>query len=283
MTLFHIAADVIREAAGRRYLAAVFGLIAFAQIVLALALDLDVVEGAIVASKFFGNTVGGGNGSSAGAVAAEDHLRPMFRFLSTAVYHLGMLFGVVATGDIAVKSLSPGRVELLLSLPVRRWQALLGIFIGVGGIALAGTVFAVGGFAAVLFWKAEYVTAAPLWGALMAVLGFLVVYSAMLLATSTVRSAALASGVGVVVYLLSMVADEREEVRSWFTAGWGRELAGWLIAPLPRLRTLGKVGRDLAVGEPLDVEMLAPAALAAVAFGAACLVGAVLQIERKDY
>ena len=290
MTLLHIAADVVREAAARRYLAVVFGLIAFAQIALALALDLDVVEGAIVASKLFGSALGGASNGAAtpdgalgGVQHVQDQLRPVFRLLTGAVYHLGMVFGVVATGDIAVKSLSPGRVELLLSLPVRRWELLIGTFLGVGFIALAGAVFAVGGFSAVLFWKAGYFTAAPLWGAVMGVLGFLIVYSAMLLATTIARSAALASGTGILVYLLSVIADDRAEVRSWFTAGWGREVAGWVIAPLPKLRTLGSVGRDLAVGDLVDSIDLVPAGVAAVAFVAACLVAAVLQVERKDW
>ncbi|MCO4762433.1 MAG: ABC transporter permease subunit [Myxococcales bacterium] len=283
MTVLHIAFDVVREAVARRHLAVVFALIAVAQITLAMALDLDIVGGAIVASRLFGSIAEQPSATGGVSVGAEEQLRPVFRVLVGAVYHLGVLFGIVATADIAVKSLSPGRVELLLSLPVRRAELLLGTYLGVALIALAGSIFAVGGFSAVLFWKAGFATTAPFFGALMAVLGFAIVYSAMLLATTVARSAALASGVGLAVYLLSVIADDREEVRSWFTAGWGREVAAWVIAPLPQLRTLGRIGRDIAGGQAFDGAQLAAAAAAAAAFAGACLIAALWQVERRDW
>ncbi len=278
----HIAADVLREATARRYMAVVFGLIALGQVTLALALDLDVVGGAIVTSRFFGNALGGT--ATAGA-AASDQLRPVFAALTGATYHLGLIFGVLATADIAVKSLSPGRVELLLSLPVRRWELMLGTFTGVGLIALGGMLFAVTGFCAVLFWKAGFATYAPVAGALMSVFGFLVVYAVMLLATTLARSAALASAAGFLVYLLSVIADDREEVRSWFTAGWTRELAGWVVAPLPRVRTLGRLARAIGSDglEALWTADAGAAILGAAAFGGACLALAIVRVERKDW
>ncbi len=278
MNVHNVALDVGREAIARRYVAAVAGIILLGQLGVLLALDIDVVEGVIVSTKLFGEAV---KGDSTGSAA--ELMGPVLRALVHLVFHLGTLFGIVATSDIAVRLLSPGRVELALSLPIRRWELAVGIYLGVLVLALVGYVFAVGGFSAILFYKAEFATIAPFIGAVCAALGFATVYATMLFASTLIRSQAVASGAGLSLYIVSLATSNREQVASWFEAGWPRELVGVIIAPLPRLATLVGIGADMATQEQWRLAELAGVTAGAAAFAAACLGGAALVVWWRDY
>lgn len=275
----HVAFDVVREALARRTVLGILVLLALGQIGLGLALDLDVVEGAIVSSRMLGDAIGlGRNGGG-----VREQLRPVFEFMTHAVFHLGMIFGVVVTSDIAARALSPGRVELLLSLPVRRIELVLGIYIGVGLVALGGTLFAVGGFSAVLLWKAGVATPAPLFGAVAAALGFSAVYAAMLLITTIARSPALAAGSGMLLYIVAAATSKREAVLSWFESGWPRDTAAVLLAPLPRLLGLSRIGADLAAGVTFDWgDAILPLGTT-LFFATAALAAAAYVVQGKDW
>lgn len=279
MNVLHIAVDVCREALARRYIAAVAGIIVLGQLGLLLALDIDVVEGVIVSTKLFGDAVN--SGKPAGAAA--EMMGPALRALVYVVFHLGTVFGIVATSDIAVRLLSPGRVELALSLPIARWQLAVGMYIGVLMLALGANVFAVGGFSAILFYKAEFTTVAPFIGAVCGAVGFATVYAPMLLASALIRSQAVASGAGLGLYIVALATSNREQVASWFEAGWPRGIAEVVIAPLPRLATLVGIGADMATEAQWRWAELAGVTAGATLFASACLAAAALVVWWRDY
>ena len=275
----HIARDVVREALARRTIAMMIGLLGVAQVALALALDIDVVEGAIVSSRLFGEALG----ISRNNADAADQMRPLLQTLTHVVFHVGMLFGIVATSDLAARALAPGRVELLLALPVRRVEFVLGTYLGVAVVAAVGTVFAIGGFSAVLLWKVEIATAAPLYGAAAAALGFAAIYAAMLLVTTVARSPALAAGVGMVLYIVSSVTSRREAMLSWFEAGWPRDVAAIVCAPLPRLLGVSELGANLASGGAVDWTEAGIAVATTGLFAAGALAAAAWVVEGRDW
>ncbi len=279
LNIAYVAADVVREALARRSILAILAVLGLGQVGLLVALDIDVVEGAVVSSRLLGELIDLCDvGSSAG-----EAMRPVYRFLGHAVFHLGMIFGVVSTSDLAVRALSPGRVELLLSLPVRRADLVIGTWFGVMAVSLSGAVFAIGGFAAVPGLKVGSASLAPLFGAGAAAVGFGAVYAAMLLATTLVRSAALAGGVGMALYVVATATSARHEVLLAFERGWARDVAGVLLAPLPRLLGVAKAGAALAAGEALDGEELAIALGTTVCFAVACVLLAVHVVQRRDW
>ncbi|MEY3011777.1 MAG: hypothetical protein RIT45_512 [Pseudomonadota bacterium] len=276
---WNVALDVVREALARRTVLGILAALGLGQVGLALALDLDVVEGAIVSSELLGDAIGlakrGGG--------ARDQLRPVFEFMAHAVFHLGMIFGIVATSDIASRALSPGRVELLLSLPVRRIELVLGTYLGVGLVALGGTLFAVGGFSAVLLWKVGVATPAPLLGAVAAAYGFAAVYAAMLLATTLARSPALAAGIGMLLYIVASATSRREAVLSWFERGWPRDVAAVVLAPLPRLLGVSRLGADFAGGNEIPWHEASIALGTTGLFAAAALAAAAWVVQGRDW
>ena len=277
MTVLRVIVDVFREAFARKTILALFVGILLSLVVLALALDLDVVQGAIVAGNLFGTVILGTAGS------ATEKLGPVFKAVTGTVFHMGILFGIVSMSNIAAQLLAPGRVELLLSLPVRRWELVLGTWSGVVAIALLAATFAIGGFSAVLFYKAGFFSFAPVIGASCAAVGFMAVYAVMLFATTLVRSAAVASGSGIGLYLFSLLTSDRATFVSWFSNETVRTVVGILIAPLPRLKTLAAIGMDAAAGEAWQGMELAGVVAGTLAFAAGCVFAASWVVSGRDY
>lgn len=277
MTVLLIAADVVREAFARRYMIALFGAIVLFLVGLTFAVDLEVVEGALAAGRLFGANL------TDAIVPVDVVMRSVFQVLALFTFYIGLLFGIVASADIAPKMLAPGRVELLLSLPVRRPELVVGTYLGVAVIACVTTAFAVGGVSLVLFWKAELVTFAPAVGALMAIVGFLPLYGAMLLATSLVRSSALAAGAGIFLYLAGLVTSDREQFLGWFRDGLVRDALSVVISPLPRLGALADAGAAAASGDGVHWALLLPVLGGALAFAGASVALACFLVSGKDY
>lgn len=276
-TVLTIARDVVREAFASRYMMVLFALIAVALMVLSFSLNLEVVDGALAATRLFGQKQQVAIGS------VDVLLRPVFRAIAWMVFYLGLLFGVVVTADIAPRVFAPGRVEFTLALPVRRLELVLGVYLGVGVVCASATLFAVGGTSLVFFVKAGFATAAPAVGALLAVVGFLPLYAAMLLAGVITRSPAASAGSGISLYLLGIVVADKREILSWMDKGIVRSAVDVLLTPIPNLRGLGDVAGNFAGSEPVTLGLALPIVGVALAFAAFCVVLAAAVVQTRDY
>src|SRR5262249_41105822 len=138
---FAVALDLLREAASRRWFLALGGAITLLLAVLGLALQIEVVDGALAATRLFGEVM------RTDIQSVDVALRPVFRAAAYVVCYGGLAFGVLACADFAPSLLAPGRIEHLLSLPVRRWELCAGTFLGVMALAVGGAVYGAGGLA----------------------------------------------------------------------------------------------------------------------------------------
>lgn len=275
----NVAVDVVREAIASKYLIVLFGLIFMALAGMALALDLEVVNGAISAGKLFG----GSFLAKGKTMGAGEFLGPVLAGLSYAVFFGGLLFLIVAVADIAPKMLAPGRVELLLALPLRRTELVIGIYCGVVMIAGLAALLAIGGASLVLFVKVEIVTPAPLMGALTAMVGFCTVYGVMLAVAAVARSAALSAGAAIIVYIAGLATSDRALVLSLIRNGFTREVAAVAMGPLPRLMNLAETGADVAVHKSVDWSIALSVIGGCTAFGLFFVVVACIVVNVKDY
>lgn len=277
MNVVHVARDVVREAFASRLMLGLFACIAAVLLLLAVSLDLDVVDGALAGSRLFGKATG------SSIVPVDVFLRPAFQALAGITFYLGLLFGVVATADIAPQALSPGRVEQLLALPVRRVELVVGLYLGVATICALATAIGVGGVSLVLFAKAGFVTAAPAAGAAMAFVGFGAIYAVMLAVGALSRSAALSAGAGLVTYVLGLVTAHKNTLLLWTTNRAVRAAIEAVLTPVPNLQALADVGAGVAAGEQVAVAAVAPVVGGAVAFAAFAVVVACAVVQSKDY
>jgi Cu-processing system permease protein len=279
MNAINVARDVLKEAFASKFMIGLFIMIALFLLGLIFSLDLDVVDGALAGGRLFGF---GGGGNKA-IVPVDVVLRPVFQGLAYATFYGGLLFGIVATADIAPRMLQPGRVESLLAMPVRRVELVVGIYLGVCAICVMATSVAVGGVSLVLFIKAEMVTVAPVAGAAMAMLGFCAIYGVMLAVGTVFRSAAMSAGSGLGIYLLGIVMGQKNQLLSLFSSKVVRTLVDVVTTPLPNLMALADLGGGVAGGEKIAFAAAMPLIGGTLAFAAFGVVIACMVVQSKDY
>lgn len=275
--LLRVAADLLLEAARRKWFLALFGGITLVLLVLGFSLQLDVVDGALAGSKLFGallfDDIVSANKVMAGVSKATAYLS----------FYGGAFFLAIACSDFAPELLAPGRIEHLLSLPVARWQLLFGTYLGVIALAALGVLYGAGGLTVLLGVKTGLWNERLLLGSLVGWVGFCALYAVMLTTNFFARSAALSGALGVVTLILGVVASFRESIAVTMTPGLGRELFSWAMLPIPRLGTLATVSSRIAAAEPLEGDVVTRLLVGCFIFSAALLSVAAWRFERKDF
>ncbi len=277
MTSVAVALDLLREAAARRWFLALGIALTGLLLLLLTSLRLDVVDGALAATRLFGKPV------DHSIQAADVALRPVFLVASQLVFWGGLGFGVLSCADFAPALLSPGRIEHLLALPVRRWELLAGTFLGVLVLALGGALYASAGLVLVLGGKTGVWTGWPVLSAVLAVLAFGSVYAGMLAVTVWVRSAALSAAAGATLVGLGLLATHRTALLDLMGRGVGRTLFAGITAVVPPLGKLADAAGALASSGPLAPGGLLRLLGGTVAFAAALLAVAAWRFERRDF
>lgn len=272
-----IAGDLLREAAARRWFLGLFAGITLVVLVFGVALRMDVVDGALAATRLFGRPM------HHDIRAAETVMSSVFLALAYLVFYGGLAFGVVACADFAPELLAPGRIEHLLALPVRRWQLLLGTYLGVLALAAAGALYGAGAFTLLLSVKSGVWTARPIVAGLLAAATFGAVYAAMLAAAVFVRSAALSAAIGAALVVFGIIAGQREDLAALFEEGVSRALFLAATAPAPRISQLANHAADFAASRPVAIGVMLKALAGLGTFAGGCILVGMWKFERKDF
>jgi len=276
-TIGAVARDVLREATSSKLMLSLLLIIGLFLVALTLSLDLDVVDGALAGSRIFGKAAG------STIIPVDVFLRPAFQALAWVTFYFGLLFGIVATADIAPRLLQPGRVEHLLALPIRRTELVMGTYLGVCAICAIATVSAVGGVSVVLFAKAKMVTVAPAAGAAMAFVAFSAIYAVMMAVGVLFRSAALSAGAGLFTFIMGIAVSEKNAMLMWTTNKPLRAFLEVVTTPIPNLRALADVGAGAAAGEAVALQAGLPMVGGAFAFAACGVLLAAAIVQSRDY
>lgn len=272
-----VAVDLLREAASRKWFLALGIGITTALVVLGFALRLEVVDGALAATKLFGKTV------NSDIRSVDVALRYVYRAAAYVLFYGGLVFGIVACADFGPSLLAPGRIEHLLSLPVRRHELLLGTFLGVLALSLIGAVYGAGGFTLLFAIKTGVWTARPIAGALLASVTFAGIYGAMLTTSVAVRSAGLSAAVGVVLFGLGIIAGYRDRLDTLFEPGAARESFRAVTYVLPRVSALADASADIAASAAVKLDVLGSQVLGLLVFGFSALALGIHLFEQKDF
>ncbi|MFY2559705.1 hypothetical protein ACN469_18865 [Corallococcus terminator] len=272
-----IAGYVLREAASRKFIMAFMIGLTLVLAVVALGMRIDVIDGALAASRLFGQEV------RATIQSVDVALRPVYQAAAFIVFYGGILFGIVSCSDFAPSLMSPGRIEHLLALPIQRWHLLAGTFLGVMTLALGGTLYGTTGLVLIFGVKTGYWTVGPLVAGLMACVGFAAVYAVMLTTATLVRSAALCAAAGFAVLVGGIIAGHRQDIAKAFEEGVSRSLFEAVTLVLPRLSALAEAAGDIAASLPLEVRSLGTLLVGVFVFGLGALVVGFWRFEGKDY
>jgi ABC-type transport system involved in multi-copper enzyme maturation permease subunit len=275
--VFGIAGYVLREAASRKFILAFLIGITLVLMVLSLSLKLEVLDGALAATRLFGKEM------DTNILAVDVALRPLFKACAYVVFYGGILFGIVACSDFAPSLLSPGRIEHLLALPLQRWHILTGTFLGVMTLALSGALYGSVGLLVIFGVKTGFWTTGPLIAAVLACGSFAAVYAVMLTTATLVRSAALCAAAGFLIFVGGIIAGYRSSIARVFEEGLSRTLFQGVTTVLPRLSALADASADLAASQPLEVKSLETLVAGVVVFGLGVLAVGLWRFEGKDY
>lgn len=272
-----VTQDLLREAMSRRWFLALGAAITLVLLVLGLSLRLDVVDGALAATRLFGRAL------RTDIRSVDVALRPVFKAASYLIFYGGLLFGVVACADFGPSLLAPGRIEHLLALPVRRWELLLGTFLGVLALSLTGALYGASGML-VLFWaKTGVFTLRPLVSAALASVTFAGLYGAMLATAVAARSASLSAATGIALFVLGIIAGYRDRLSTFFESGAARATFRAVTLFLPRVSTLADAAADIAGSHAVDLGALASQLFGLLVFGMAALSLGIHLFDEKDF
>ncbi len=272
-----IAEDILREALRRRWFLVLGIAVTLCLMVLLGTLRLDAVENTLTASRHAAGSAGA-DGQVVGQV-----FNPLFRAAAYLIFYGGILFGVISCAEFAPTLLSPGRIEHLLSLPVKRWQLIVGTFIGVWVIASCASLYAAGGLTLILGLKTGIWTLRPIVAGLLSTVAWAAVYATMLIAATLVRSAALSAGIGGIVFIGGIIASNRESMLGLFAPGLGKMVFSFLSMLFPRLSTLGAACAQIASSQPVNTGALASVLAGFFVFTATAVALAIMSLERQDF
>ncbi|MEM6325880.1 MAG: ABC transporter permease subunit [Bacteroidota bacterium] len=239
---------------------------------MALALQLDVVDGSLAGARLFGqqaelgleqtlrddegNVVLDENGEAVteraepefGGSLLEDFVIGSQIFVAGAAYWVGILLALFATGGLVASLQTRGEIDLLLSKPLSRSQILGGRLAGVGAVTLGLIVYLIGAVWLVMslktgIWNVRFLLAIPvIWSM------FMVLYSIVTLMSVWTGSSALSLMVVLAVLFASLILAipelDTQVSRTW------RPLVIGLRHALPRFPNVGvQMVPQLATGD----------------------------------
>ncbi len=277
MTILVVCADLIREAIARKWFLALFALTTIALLIIGLALRLDVVDGALAASHLFGELL------DSNIKSVDVALRPVFEAGAYVVFYTVVISGVFGCSGFGPSMLSPGRIEHLLSLPVRRYELLLGTYLGVIAISATMALYGTMGLVVILGVKTGHWNLWMIPASLLATVAFASVYAAMLSASLLVRSAPFCGLVGVVLVVAGITAGYKDNLLALWEPGVSRAIFELVVAPLPRISTMAQIAGDLAASASIDGGEVVRLVVGAGIFTGAMLAFGIWRFERKDF
>lgn len=283
-----VAILTLRELTAKKIVLGLFVVATLIWGTLALALQVDVVDGTLQGLRFFGqmpNTADevGAGVEGEGPLAGEDPLRVVVfvaeSFVAGAAYWIGILLALFATGGLVASMTEKGEVDLLLSKPLGRASILGGRLLGVGWVTGALTVYLMGMVWLVMSLKTGVWNPRFLLAIGIVFLMFAVLYAVVTLVSAWTGSAPLALVATLGVLFVSLIVAI-PGLESKLDAPW-RQIVGGLHAGLPRFADVGaRIVPSLARGAPVAAWSHLWASLA---FGVVVYGGAFLVFRRRDF
>ena len=250
----HIASNTFREAVRDRVL---YNLIAFAVLLSGAAILV-------------------------GQISIEIEKLVVINLGLTTVSLFGLVIAIFIGIGLVSKEIEKRTLYTLLCRPVRRWEFIVGKFLGLAGTLAVNTFFmAIGVFAALLY-VAHRFQASDGWvlvALYFIVLQFLIICSLALL-FSTFSSPLLSAVFAFALFVIGSFSDDLRGLAQMAT-GATRWLVTGVVYLLPNFSALNVIG-SVAHGQPVGVRPIAYNTVYALLYSAMALSGAVLIFQRRN-
>ena len=276
MKTWALIVDTWREALARYTLLGFLAVSTLFLMILAFALNLDIVDGALAAGTLFGKSLAlGRKSASVDTVVVTGQ-----SVFAGILYVLGVFLSVFATGSQVPNLQRRGTVDLYLTRPIGRTHLLLGRFLGAATLVGANLLFLCGGVFVIIslkthVWNLRFLAAGGLiLTVFLSYLGFM--YLIGVLTSSTSLSIMLPYA----LYVLSLPLSAHDRIAAAMDSRAAAAAVHALYWAFPKTT---EIGRDLAA---YVLGRATPAAIplaTTAAFGAACLALAVVAFNRKSF
>jgi ABC-type transport system involved in multi-copper enzyme maturation permease subunit len=264
--------DTFREAFARKIFWGFFGCSTAVILFFVFLMKIDVVEGALATVSLFGKEMR--------SQEVSDIVRGVQGALAAFLYGFGLFLAVFASAGLIPTIFEPGRIELLLSKPVRRYHILLGRYLGNLLVIAFNMLYLVVSVWVILGIKTDIWTHQFLYSAGLTIFVFAVLLTIVLLIAVLSESAVLSTMVTFGVMIAGLIVAQKSTIERLLTSEWSRNVVRVLYYTLPKVWDLGNIGRKLVTGVPIEDWM--PVWSSAL-FGVVVLGAGLLVFSRRNY
>lgn len=275
--------EVFREASARWTLLAYFFLSSMFIAIFALAVNLDIVDGALAGAKLFGNSV-----SMSGNEVNLDELVLGFESgFSAFLYLIGTFLAIFATAHLVPRLQEKGTIDLYLSRPVSRLHLLSSRYIA--GLVLSATnlIYLIGSIWLIVIWKTHVFHPRFLLGGLVIFLVIATMLAFAFLVGVVTSSTAVSIMATYGLFFFSAIMAAHDQIEAAITTPWRAEVIHIIYLIAPKTSELGRSVIALVSGGkmPGDIagELSAAPFLTTAAFGLVCFSLAAILFQKKEF
>ncbi|MDQ6699802.1 MAG: ABC transporter permease [Acidobacteriota bacterium] len=265
--------DTFREAFARKIFWGFFGCSTMLILFFVFIMKIDIVEGALATISIFGKT-----GERKQDVTQL--VRQVGGGIAAFLYTAAMFLAVFASAGLIPTIFEPGRIELLLSKPVRRYHILLGRYIGNLLVVTLNTVYLVFSVWIIFGIKTGVWTSSFLYSAAFTVFIFSVLLSVVVLVGVLWESAVVATMVTFALMIVSPFLAQKSTIERLLSSEWSRNVVRFFYYALPKVFDVGRISRELVLGKPIESWM--PVWSTAL-FGVVMLSAGLYAFSRRDF
>lgn len=239
-----------------------------------LALNMDIVTGAIQGVTFFGEEL------EIPAMTVEEFINEVQAGMAMMISILGVFLALMATSTLFPLMLQKGSVELLLCRPVPRWRLIGARYLGGIAIMAANGIYLMIGVWIVLGLKSGiWNTGFPL-SSVLIIVAFTFLYAAVMAVCVVTENAPAGLLAGVTILMFSPVLAAHERITPVFSKELYRTVFRTLYWMFPKVAELIGAARSLIAGTPLEI---GTSLWTSVVFTAVCFGVTVIYFSKKDY
>jgi len=275
--------DVMREAAARWTLVAYFLLSTIFILIIASAVNLDIVNGTLAGARLFSKEVT----MSGNEISIERLVLGFESGFSAVLYFLCTFLAIFATAHLVPRMQEKGTIDLYLARPVARVKLLLSRY--VAGLVLAGSniVYLIGSIWLIVVWKTHVVHPRFLLAGavILFVIATLLAFAFVVGVVTSSTAVSIMTSYGLFFFAIMLAGHER------IAAAVSKEWQAWLINTLywiiPKTAELGEAVVAYVSGNQVP-ERIAAALnpmpfLTTGAFAIVCLILASWLFQRKEF
>ncbi|RMF57623.1 MAG: hypothetical protein D6743_18730 [Calditrichaeota bacterium] len=235
-----------RESFAKKTFLVFFALSTILHLFFILALNVDVINGAMAMVKVLGQDVNPARG-----IDLRKMIIGIESVIATVVFSGGIFLSIFATANLVPSMLEKGSVELLVSKPLKRWQIFLGRYVGAQAIMGFNVIYLIAGTWLILSIKTGIWHFSYLYSIAMVMTAFAIMYARMSLVGVATRSPGVSIMVAYTVLFFSPFLVQKDRIYALLSSKIYYYFLEGLYQVFPKTFELGEINQALVMGRPV--------------------------------